>query len=109
MKGISLNKADFACSFQNIIVEILVTKLSLAVERYNPKTISVVGGVSANSLLKEVILNKYENALFPSLLYCTDNAAMIGACAVNQYNNNEFVSGYLNAKPTITVEDRWEN
>ncbi len=109
MKNIELNKEDFACSFQKQVVKILVSKLEMAANRFEHNSISVVGGVSANSLLKTKVLEKFPNAIFPKLLHCTDNAAMIAQKAYYQYIENDFVEGYLNAKPTITVEDNWQN
>ncbi len=107
MKNIELNQADFANSFQKTVVNILLTKLTMAQEQYNCETLAVVGGVSANSLLKTEVLKKYPDAFFPKLKYCTDNAAMIAMSGFHMYQNNEFVEGYVNAKPTITVEDKW--
>ncbi len=109
MKGIELNQEDFACSFQKQVVNILLTKLTMASERYNYQSMSVVGGVSANSLLKSEVTNKFPDVIFPKLINCTDNAAMIAMAGYYQYINNEFVDGYLNAKPTISVEDNWIN
>ncbi len=109
MKGQELNQADFAHSFQKQVVNILLTKLTMAADRYEYNTISVVGGVSANSLLKSEVLNKYPDAIFPKLTHCTDNAAMIAMQAYFQYLDDDFASGYINAKPTINVEDNWTN
>ncbi|MBE4704324.1 tRNA (adenosine(37)-N6)-threonylcarbamoyltransferase complex transferase subunit TsaD [Spiroplasma platyhelix] len=78
-----LNVANFSCSLQKTIVQTLINKLTLAIEQYQPKTVVLAGGVSANSELRANFLNlkqKYPNLNFivPKLEYCTDNAAMIG-------------------------------
>ncbi len=109
MKGIELNQADFAHSFQKQVVNILLTKLKMAASRYEYNTISVVGGVSANSLLQTEVKKEFKDAIFPKLSHCTDNAAMIAMQAYFQYCDEDFVDGYLNAKPTISVEDNWIN
>lgn len=84
-----LNIANFSCSLQNTIVSVLINKLVLAIESYQPKTVLLAGGVSANSALRTNFLNlkqKYPNLNFivPKIEYCTDNAAMIGVLARQQ-------------------------
>ncbi|KAF5275455.1 hypothetical protein FQR65_LT16673 [Abscondita terminalis] len=85
MKNETLNLEDFCSSFQKSAIEILISKLDLAIKEFNPKTISLAGGVSANKFLRKRFLeisNKYNiKSLIPSLKYCTDNAAMIGRVA----------------------------
>lgn len=109
MKNEELNVHDFAHSFQKQVVNILLSKLTMATERYDYKSLSVVGGVSANTLLKSEVTKKFEDVIFPKLILCTDNAAMIAMRAYYQYLNDDFVEGFLNAKPTIDVEDNWQN
>ncbi len=109
MKGIEMRDADFACSFQNRVVGILVKKLARAVEEYEPKTIGIVGGVSANSELKKQAKAAIEGVRIPSLIYSTDNAAMIAYAAFDQLAQGNIVNGVVNAKPSITVEDQWQN
>ncbi len=109
MKGIEMRDADFACSFQNRVVGILVKKLARAVEEYQPKTVGIVGGVSANSELKKQAKEQIEGVIIPSMLYSTDNAAMIAFAAFDELELGNFVSEVVNAKPSITVEDRWQN
>ncbi len=109
MKGIEMRDADFACSFQNRVVGILVKKLARAVDEYKPKTVGIVGGVSANSELKKQAKEAIEGVIIPSILYSTDNAAMIAFAAFDELELGNFVQGVINAKPSITVEDRWQN
>lgn len=85
----NFNKIDFCTSFQNTIIKILFTKIDLAVNKYKPKMISIVGGVSANSLIRKT-LQEYGkkqniNIFLPDLIYCTDNAAMIARLAYQKY------------------------
>lgn len=84
-----LNIINFSCSLQNTIIKILINKLVLAIEKYQPKTVVLAGGVSANSGLRTSFLNLKEkypdiNFIVPKLEYCTDNAAMIGILAREQ-------------------------
>ena len=78
--------ADVAASYRQAIVEALVSKAVQAAEEQGVKTLAVTGGVAANSLLRERLVEAGERAGFyvvvPPLSYCTDNAAMIGAAAL---------------------------
>jgi len=76
-------KADIAWRFQEEVTRNLADKLALAADKYFPKTIGIVGGVSANTRLREEVASHPD--LFDQMLrvpktfaYCTDNAAMIG-------------------------------
>jgi N6-L-threonylcarbamoyladenine synthase len=76
-------KAQVAFIFQEEVTEVLTEKLRKAVVTSGAKTVGVVGGVSANTRLREKIATHPElserNVLFPTkMVYCTDNAAMIG-------------------------------
>ncbi len=68
-------KADLAASYQRAIVRALVEQTRAAAEREGLKTIAVVGGVAANSELREAL----PGARFAPLSLCTDNAAMIAS------------------------------
>jgi N6-L-threonylcarbamoyladenine synthase len=82
-RGEALPLADIAASFQEAIVDVLVAKTLRAVEEYELKVVSVTGGVSANSRLREVFTETCKKrgikVFFPKLSLCTDNAAMIAA------------------------------
>jgi N6-L-threonylcarbamoyladenine synthase len=89
LKGKALN--DVAASFQKAVISSLVDKTIKAAKDMNIKRISVSGGVSANSALRESFI-KYEREgytiSFPEKIYSTDNAAMIGYTAYLKYRNN---------------------
>ncbi|AGR41796.1 tRNA (adenosine(37)-N6)-threonylcarbamoyltransferase complex transferase subunit TsaD [Spiroplasma diminutum] len=77
-----INIQDFCASFQNTAIETLMIKFRRAVKELKPKTITVVGGVSANSSIRNKfydIAREYniEKVIVPNMEYCTDNAAMI--------------------------------
>ncbi|MDC4459573.1 tRNA (adenosine(37)-N6)-threonylcarbamoyltransferase complex transferase subunit TsaD, partial [Acinetobacter baumannii] len=57
MKGEDFSKEDLAKTFQDKIIEVLIDKLSNASKEKNIKSISVVGGVSANKAIREAIIN----------------------------------------------------
>jgi N6-L-threonylcarbamoyladenine synthase len=73
--------ADLCASFQEAIVDVLVTKTMAAALEYGLNDITVAGGVSANSLLRSRLAEGARSTgrrLFsPKLEYCMDNGAMI--------------------------------
>ena len=73
--------ADAAASFQEAVIDVLVTKtLTLAKER-RVKQILLAGGVAANELLRSWLVERSPlPVLVPKPVLCTDNAAMIAAC-----------------------------
>ena len=77
--------ADVAASFQEAVVDVLVTKARRAARATGAKAICLAGGVAANSSLRERTLDaciaEGLRAYLPSREMCTDNAAMIAAAA----------------------------
>lgn len=106
-RGNEINKADLACSFQTAAVEELTRKLELALKRTGTKNVIIAGGVSANKYLRgeiQKLCDKYDALLtLPEFIYCTDNAAMIGAAAYPLYMKGEFVDLDLNANSTSNI------
>ena len=70
-------RADLAASYQRAIVRALVERVREAVERSGLERVAVVGGVAANSELRESL----PGAALAPLSLCTDNAAMIASAA----------------------------
>jgi len=72
--------ADIAASFQEAVVEVLVTKTFRAAELCRLRQVVVGGGVACNNRLREAFLERAAGrfeVLFPAKKYCTDNAAMV--------------------------------
>lgn len=94
-KFIENNLADLCASIQARIVSILLNKLKRAVKEYNIQDVAIAGGVSANSGLREGLLELGErkgwNVFIPKFEYCTDNAAMIAIAGYHKYLKKEFV------------------
>jgi N6-L-threonylcarbamoyladenine synthase len=76
---------DVAASFQEAIVDVLLTKLAGAAKVAGARTLVIGGGVAANSRLRAGLLEVAETSGVPALLpridLCTDNGAMIAATA----------------------------
>lgn len=79
-------RAELAWEINEAIVSVLVEKAKRAVEELRPESILLAGGVAANKKLREEMRKTAEELEvelgMPTLEYCTDNAAMIGAGAV---------------------------
>lgn len=97
--------ADIAAGFQEAIVEVLVEKAFEAVRRYQVKALAVVGGVSANSRLRETLSSRAAETgirlALPRLAYCTDNAAMIAAAGLRAYRGGRVSSWELEADAAL--------
>lgn len=73
--------ADGAASFQEAVVDVLVTKTVEAAKEYRVKQILLSGGVASNELLRRRLAESSPlPVLVPELVLCTDNAAMVAAC-----------------------------
>lgn len=83
-KGEALPVCDIAASFQKCAVKQLIDALKLVSEKTGVKKIAIAGGVSANEELRSRADELKEAGCevhYPKLIYCTDNAAMIGSAA----------------------------
>ncbi|PIT87661.1 MAG: tRNA (adenosine(37)-N6)-threonylcarbamoyltransferase complex transferase subunit TsaD [Candidatus Magasanikbacteria bacterium CG10_big_fil_rev_8_21_14_0_10_40_10] len=95
-KNPQFNPADFCASLQQAIIDVLVGKTIKAVRQYRPKSLLVVGGVSANPLLRQTIqkqlrqFNLQTNCFLPAKKYCMDNASMIAVAGYYQAKNKRF-------------------
>ncbi len=78
-------RADLAASYQRAIVDVLVTRARLAIERTGARRFAIGGGVAANSELRERIAGACAelgvDLWVPPIALCTDNAAMIAAAS----------------------------
>lgn len=108
-KNIEVNKNDLAASFQYVAVDEIKRKVELALSKKKYNMLICAGGVSANKYLQSVlseVARKYSVEFsVPRMIYCTDNAAMIGAAAYPLYLKKEFTDFSLNAVSHLsTVE-----
>ena len=90
------NKADLCASLQNVIIEMLISKLVKAAEITGITEVGIAGGVSANSGLRDAMKKEAEKRgwkiYIPEFRYTTDNAAMIGITGYYKYLKGEFTS-----------------
>jgi N6-L-threonylcarbamoyladenine synthase len=81
-----LPAANLAASFQEAVVDALVSKTMKAAQRFEAKSILVVGGVSANQALRRAVQMRAHCAVhIPPISLCTDNAAMIAGAGYYRY------------------------
>ncbi|MFH1647828.1 MAG: tRNA (adenosine(37)-N6)-threonylcarbamoyltransferase complex transferase subunit TsaD [Chloroflexota bacterium] len=107
-RGEALPLADIAASFQEAVVEVLVAKTMRVAEDRGVNAVSVTGGVSANSRLREAFQEAARrqgvDVFFPNLSLCTDNAAMIAAAGYARMKLGEVSDMRLNVVPNAPLE-----
>ena len=110
MKGIEINRADVAASFQKAVVDVLVEHSLMAVKQYGYDKFAIAGGVASNRSLCEVFERRCakEQIQFyhPSPIFCTDNAAMIGVAGYYEYCKGVRSGLDLNAVPNLKLGER---
>ncbi len=110
MKGEEINTADVAASFQKAVIDVLVEHSMDAVSKYHYNKFAIAGGVASNSALRRAFEERCreKNIAFyhPSPVYCTDNAAMIGAAAYYEYQKGSRHGFDLNAVPNLRLGER---
>ena len=88
------NKANLCASLQKTIIDILINKLKRAAKEFKINEIAVAGGVSANSGLRNALLDLGRRHRWkvhiPPFAYTTDNAAMVAQAGYYKYLNGDF-------------------
>ncbi|MBM6837632.1 tRNA (adenosine(37)-N6)-threonylcarbamoyltransferase complex transferase subunit TsaD [Clostridium saudiense] len=107
MQNIEVNAADVAASFQKAVVDVLTENVLLTCKKRKVNKIAIAGGVASNSTLRENLIKvagkKGIDVLFPDMILCTDNAAMIGSAAYYNFMNGKENNLSLNAKPNLKL------
>lgn len=88
-KGQPIVIADVAASFQQAVIDVLVDKSFRLLDTLGYDKLVVSGGVAANRGLRDAMATRASKTntqvLFPPILLCTDNAAMIGCQGYYDY------------------------
>lgn len=100
--------ADIAASFQEAVVDVLVSKTIHAALDVGVSAVSVAGGVSINGRLREAFCEACSErgllVFFPRLDLCTDNAAMVAAAGAARLERGEASELDLDAVPNAPLE-----
>lgn len=108
-RGEVIAPEDLAASFQDSVIEVLVTKTKKAVAEYGVEQVLVAGGVAANKGLRNALEKAFSNKpgielVIPPLSLCTDNAAMIAAAGSVMFEKGIRANLTLNANPGLDIE-----
>ena len=107
-KGNSINPADIAASFQCAAIDPLVKKTVECAKKLGVKIVTAGGGVAANDYLRTQLFQACAKAnlklILPEKKFCTDNAAMIAAEGLIQYNAGNFAGMDINACAQIPLK-----
>lgn len=107
MKGEPVNRADVAASFQEAVVDVLVSHTIHAAKHLGIHKVAMAGGVAANAALREAMDGACRSRgyalYYPQPVLCTDNAAMIGSAAYYEYRKGVRHGLDLNAVPNLRL------
>lgn len=108
-RGEEIIPANLAASFQESVIDVLVTKTVRAAKEYDVKQVILAGGVAANRGLRHRLEKTFEEIdgielIIPPLSLCTDNAAMIAAAGTIEYVKGRRAGYALNANPGLDIE-----
>ena len=110
MLGEQVNCADLAASFQQAVVDVLVEHTVKAAKEFGFNRVAIAGGVASNTCLRAAMRQACGQAgirfYYPSPIYCTDNAAMIGCAGYYEYRKGVRHGWDLNAVPNLKLGER---
>jgi len=108
---VSQDILDLVSSYQQAIVNTLLSQTKKAVRRLNPRSILLVGGVACNSLLRKCFKEAFElrgepppiPVYYPQPAYTTDNAAMIAVAGAPRLESSPPLDLSMNAYPDLRL------
>ena len=101
-----INKEDLCASFQKAVTDVLIENTIKAIKQTNSNKIAIAGGVSANSYIRQAMLNLESKDLkvyMPDMKLCTDNAAMIASSGYYNFILGKRDNLDLNAIPNFKL------
>ncbi|MEW9109710.1 MAG: tRNA (adenosine(37)-N6)-threonylcarbamoyltransferase complex transferase subunit TsaD [Cytobacillus gottheilii] len=107
-RGEKIEPEALAASFQQSVIDVLVTKAAKAAKAYKVNQVLLAGGVAANKGLRAALQETFEpldeiELVIPPLSLCTDNAAMIAAVGSIYYEKGIRSQLNLNANPGLDI------
>ena len=103
------NIHDLCASIQHTIIETLIQKLNLSIQKYQIQTIAISGGVAANELfrhrIKELKKTNKVNISIPKKEYSTDNGAMIAIAGHHKYSVGLITDFSINVNPRYKLDN----
>jgi len=108
MGGNEVDVSDMAASFQRAVIDVLVAKSRLALERFpQARSFALAGGVAANGTLRRALAEEAAGRgvafCAPSPAFCTDNGAMVAVAGSCCYRAGKFSAWDLNAVPGLDL------
>ena len=95
---------ELAAAFQESVVEVMTRKLLDMAARYKARGLLLAGGVAANARLRQEVARRSPvPVMIPEPVLCTDNGAMIAACAYFQYRRGEQFGLELDIDPGLPL------
>ena len=96
---------DMAAEFQESVVEVIVAKLVDMADRYHARGLILGGGVTANTRLRQQVIQRSPlPVIIPPPVLCTDNGAMIAACAYFRHRRGPPAGLDLDIDPGLSFE-----
>ncbi|MEX1194292.1 MAG: tRNA (adenosine(37)-N6)-threonylcarbamoyltransferase complex transferase subunit TsaD [Dehalococcoidia bacterium] len=103
-EGEAPDAAELAAAFQESVVDSLVTKALAAAAEYEANEIILAGGVAANTELRRALVERSPlPVVVPPPALCTDNGAMIAACAYHRYGAADIAPLSLDVDPSLKI------
>lgn len=107
-RGRTVPTADIAASFQQAVVDVLVRNTVRAALSRGVPRVALVGGVAANTAIREqlaaALVEHGIQLIYPPKVFCTDNAAMVGAAAYRYWQQGLFAGLKANAFSGLTMD-----